>query len=60
MTPSTRSTPMETALLMKLGRLPVNIHKTKRLRRFDFSRSNVLCWYCGGHGSLDSHRGRIS
>jgi len=45
MTLTARSTPMETALLTKIGRLPVNIHKAKRLRRFNFSRSHVLCWY---------------
>lgn len=40
-----RSTPMESALLTKLGRLPINTRKTKRIRQFNFSRSSVLCWY---------------
>lgn len=53
-----RSTPMETALLTKLERLPVNTHKTQRLRQFDFSRSSVLSWYHGvmRHGRRYSMR----
>lgn len=42
-----RSTPMESALLTKLGRLPIDTRKTKRIRQFNFSRSSVLCWYRG-------------
>lgn len=43
----TRSAPMEIALLTKLGRLPVTPRRNIRLRRFDFSRYPVLCWYHG-------------
>ncbi|MDD5364582.1 MAG: hypothetical protein PHR30_04520 [Gallionellaceae bacterium] len=42
-----RSTPMETALLNKLDRLPVTPRRKLRLRWFDFSNYPVLCWYHG-------------
>lgn len=47
MSATPRSTPMETALLNKLDRLPVNPRKKMRIRQFDFSRYPVLCWYHG-------------
>jgi hypothetical protein len=45
MTP--RSAPKEVALLNKLEHLPVLPRRQIHLRRFDFSRHPVLCWYHG-------------
>lgn len=44
---TTRSAPMETALLNKLECLPVIPRRTIHLRRFDFSKYPVLSWFHG-------------